>query len=559
MKTIFVKWLSALLVACMLLSTVALMEEAAPGEGLAEIDAEENAVVNDEAEGEEDTDKVNAGPEDEAEIEIAGVDEIQQEETVEFGGEEEFVSDEACEAMEPAHTPTEETIFDKIEDAAFRKIVRLILNLNDDVTPTDEQIGLISEFNSNNYAAITGTIQTLKGIEAFPNLLTLNLEKCISLKTLNLSGYTPLTKLVGSHALEELNLSGCTGLTFLSLSGASNLVKLDASGCVGLNYQNCNSLVKLTDCNFSGCTKLEQLSCQNCNITSLNVSGCSKLETLECNGNQLTSLDVTSCVALKILYCENNKLTSLDVCNNVGLQVLHVYGNAGLSKLDISNCVFLLPIISNQYREEEEGRITFGRGYEWEYDIPLIVVSFDKGTELITPPATSRNVTPSGEDWFPMIDVTRKNTRVTIKAVPGTLYYLDVYGATGKKFKSSRKKIATVSSTGLVTVKKMGKTTITFMVGKKKHTLTLTIKDPTIPGSVTINAPATAVKKGDVITLTANLPAGTNSPIKWKSSNKKVAKVSNGVVTFKKAGKATITATATRGKKKARVTFRVSK
>ena len=542
----------------MLLSTVALMEEAVPGEGLAEIDAEENAVVNDEAEGEEDTDKVNAGPEDEAEIEIAGVDEIQQEETVEFGGEEEFVSDEACEAMEPAHTPTEETIFDKIEDAAFRKIVRMILNLNDDVTPTDEQIGLISEFNSNKYAEIAGTIQTLKGIEAFPNLLTLNLEKCISLKTLNLSGYTPLTKLVGSHALEELNLSGCTGLQSLELSRTSNPVKLDASGCVGLKTVYA-TYKYIADCNFSGCTNLEELNCGNSGISSLNVSGCSKLALLDCSRNNLTSLDVTSCGELKSLFCEENKLTSLDVSKNVNLEVIRVYGNEGLSQLDISNCVKILPYISKQYRCEKDGIVSYGDGYGLIYGILDIGVTFDKGMVLITPAATSGNVTPSGANWIPMIDATRKNSRVTIKAVPGTLYQLDLSGATGKKFKSSRKKIATVSSTGLVTVKKMGKTTITFMVGKKKHTLTLTIKDPTIPGSVTINAPATAVKKGDVITLTANLPAGTNSPIKWKSSNKKVAKVSNGVVTFKKAGKVTITATATRGKKKARVTFRVSK
>jgi len=96
-------------------------------------------------------------------------------------------------------------------------------------------------------------------------------------------------------------------------------------------------------------------------------------------------------------------------------------------------------------------------------------------------------------------------------------------------------------------------------VGKKKRTVTLTVKDPTIPKSVTLGVPTTAVKKGDVITLTASLPAGTNSPIKWKSSNKRVASVSNGVVTFKKAGKVTITATATRGKKKAKVKFKVSK
>ena len=56
------------------------------------------------------------------------------------------------------------------------------------------------------------------------------------------------------------------------------------------------------------------------------------------------------------------------------------------------------------------------------------------------------------------------------------------------------------------------------------------------------------------------VPEGTDAGgYKWKSSNKKVATVKNGVVTFRKKGKVTITCTTKRGKKKARVTFAVSK
>lgn len=52
---------------------------------------------------------------------------------------------------------------------------------------------------------------------------------------------------------------------------------------------------------------------------------------------------------------------------------------------------------------------------------------------------------------------------------------------------------------------------------------------------------------------------GATAGKKFKSSKKKVATVKNGVVTFKKKGKVTITCTAVRGKKKARVKFAVSK
>ena len=67
-------------------------------------------------------------------------------------------------------------------------------------------------------------------------------------------------------------------------------------------------------------------------------------------------------------------------------------------------------------------------------------------------------------------------------------------------------------------------------------------------------------RRGDTVQLTAVLPAGTESAIKWQSSNKKVATVSStGLVTFKKPGKATITATAVRGKKKGKVKVKVTK
>ena len=142
----------------------------------------------------------------------------------------------------------------------------------------------------------------------------------------------------------------------------------------------------------------------------------------------------------------------------------------------------------------------------------------------------------------------------------GATFQINPGATAGKKFKSSKKKVATVSSNGIVTAKAKGKTKITFKVGKKKRTLTLTVNDPTIPNSVTLSAPTTAVKKGDAVTLPPAVPDGTNpGGYKWKSSNKKVATVKNGVVTFKKAGKVTITCTTKRGKKKAKIRFTVGK
>ena len=140
----------------------------------------------------------------------------------------------------------------------------------------------------------------------------------------------------------------------------------------------------------------------------------------------------------------------------------------------------------------------------------------------------------------------------------GTTFQIDLNGAIARSYKSSKKAVATVNSSGMVEPKAAGKTKITIMIGKKKRVLTLTVVDPTIPTRVTLDKSGTIRwYKQDALTLKATLPAGTSSPIAWKSSNRRVATVANGVVTFKKAGTVTITATATRGKKKARVKLKV--
>ena len=161
----------------------------------------------------------------------------------------------------------------------------------------------------------------------------------------------------------------------------------------------------------------------------------------------------------------------------------------------------------------------------------------------------------------PVIPAIKKASKTTIPAAPGTTAQLDLGGASGKAFKSSNKKVATVDQSGLVTFKKAGKVKITFKVGKKKRTVTLVVKDPTIPTSVRITAAGPlSGKRGETLQLTAVLPSKTNSPIKWTSSNKKVATVSStGLVTFKKPGKAKITATAKRGRKKAKITVQSTK
>lgn len=297
------------------------------------------------------------------------------------------------------------------------------------------------------------------------------------------------------------------------------------------------------------------------------------IEELSCEGNNLTgTLDLSHNTNLRVIYLSKNNLTSLILGNQPKLTFLDCTHNQ-LTSLDISGCPELVCVdcwdnsIGNFYtnrvltgfRCRYFNFVNYVR--KWtknkkkakycEYGTDKGRLMCDKSLRIIGDKFTPD---PSVEQ----ISVAGKRAKVAVNA--GTTFQINPGAKAGKKFKSSKKKVATVDSNGIVTAKAKGKTKITFKVGKKKRTLTLTVNDPTIPQSVTLSAPTTAVKKGDTVTLTPAVPEGTNpGGFKWKSSNKKVATVNNGVVTFKKAGKVTITCTTVRGKKKARVTFAVSK
>lgn len=130
-------------------------------------------------------------------------------------------------------------------------------------------------------------------------------------------------------------------------------------------------------------------------------------------------------------------------------------------------------------------------------------------------------------------------------------------------FKSSNKKVATVNKKGVITAKKTGscKITVTSVKNKKKAT----VKVKVVAGKVTsvkMNKKTASMTEGDKLTLKATVKSKgkkANKKVVWKTSNKKVATVKNGVVTAVGAGTVKITATATDGtNKKATCTITVA-
>lgn len=169
------------------------------------------------------------------------------------------------------------------------------------------------------------------------------------------------------------------------------------------------------------------------------------------------------------------------------------------------------------------------------------------------------SVLPSG---YMQADAAKKKTvavkKVTLNKKSATLLEgkrlvlkasLSPKNTTQKKltWSSSDKKIATVSTSGVVKAVKEGKATITVKVKgtNKKATCRITVIKPVKVKKITLNAKSASLYEGSKKTLkvTFDPKNTTETTITWSTSNKKVATVtSKGVVKAVKKGTATITA-----------------
>ena len=128
-----------------------------------------------------------------------------------------------------------------------------------------------------------------------------------------------------------------------------------------------------------------------------------------------------------------------------------------------------------------------------------------------------------------------------------------VTGKISKKvtYKTSNKKVVTVNAKGKITAKKKGTAKI-YVISKadkkKKCTITVTVGTPVTKVKLNKTKSTMTVGKKQTLKATVTPKKASSRAVVWKSSNTKIATVSSkGVVKAKKAGTATITATAKDG------------
>lgn len=134
-------------------------------------------------------------------------------------------------------------------------------------------------------------------------------------------------------------------------------------------------------------------------------------------------------------------------------------------------------------------------------------------------------------------------------------YSVSKKGVTISSFVSENTAVATVSTSGKVTAKKAGSTNIKITASNGDvKTLLVNVTDEILPTGVSLSNDNLSLKINDTKTLTATVSPvnATNKSVKWSSSNSDIVSVdSNGKLTAKGVGTATITVTTVRGGKTA--------
>ncbi len=213
-------------------------------------------------------------------------------------------------------------------DENFRQVVCSTIGVQEGALISQDQLNSVTEI-----VAPSRKIQSIKGIEYFKKLKTLNLAGN-KINQVDLRANTQLEDLyLYSNQITSIDLTGNKKLHHLYIFN-NRLQNLDLS-------QN-NELVKVTAQNnqlasmdLKNNPLLENVSFDNNLIADIDLSNSTKLTALYLDGNLLESINIQNSPLLKTLNVSNNKLSELDLHNNGSLSAVYANGN-NLKTLDVT-------------------------------------------------------------------------------------------------------------------------------------------------------------------------------------------------------------------------------
>ena len=348
--------------------------------------------------------------------------------------------------------------------------------------------------------------------------------------TVTYSGTTYSVISIGNGAF-----SGCSGLTSVTIPNSVTSIGSDAFyRCTGLTSVTIpNSVTTIAIAAFSGCTGLTSVTIPN----SMTYIGYGTFS--DCTG--LTSVTIPNSVNFisGSAFDGCTGLTSVTIPNSV----------TTIGKYAFRNCTGLKKIYSNIVNPNN---VTLGSE---------VFQEVNKNTCTLIVPVASYDLYKNASQWKDFLNIVRDVLVTSISIIPqmslylgqtytlsATISPLNAYSVVN--WTSSNTTIATIDHSGLVTAKKLGTATITATATDGSGVSASCIVNVTGIENITFNKSETSIYVGGTETLTATITPGDviNNTLTWSSSDTNVATVDqSGLVTAKKLGTATITATATDG------------
>ena len=184
-------------------------------------------------------------------------------------------------------------------------------------------------------------ITSIDGLEYFPNLesvdfygsrlLSADFSICPALKSLDVGNSVGLSTLVLPATLEHLNITSC-----------SKLKKLDLTGCPELNELGAGYTGFVVAPDLSKNAKLESISFGSIKFSTVDVSNNPELKKIYIGGDTFNKLDVTKNPKLESLDV-SGIISELDVTQNPLLTSLN-FANTKIASIDVSKCPLLRSI-----------------------------------------------------------------------------------------------------------------------------------------------------------------------------------------------------------------------